>query len=147
MKKIFPTVLFLGLLLWGAHPVQGLCVIEPNASLHSGPGWDHPKTSWALKSYTPLRKLDTWNDWYEVSDLDGDTHWVHSGVVIDHQYCVTIKTEQTFLREGPGHHYPEITMGSKYEVFRYIRRSGKWLQVANIDGEGFWLLQKHAWVQ
>ena len=131
----------------GSSNANALCVVEPETYLHVGPGFEYPKSSWKLNINTPLKKLDSWNDWYKVADVDGDIHWVHTGAVIEGYFCLIVKVKKTVLRTGPGERYEKITDSQKYQVFRFVQKQGKWAQVANEEGEGFWLLTASTWVQ
>ncbi len=142
------TILLIsGLIGVGFSGAWALCVVESNTDLHSGPGPDYPKTSWSLAEYTPLRKLDTWNDWIQVADMDGDEHWVHASAVMSGSYCLAIKVDRTHLYSGPGTEYEMVRVGRKYEVFRFVKRQGKWVQMADETGEGFWVSTHEVWVQ
>ena len=124
-----------------------LCVVLPNTFLRAGAGFEYPKSSWELSLYTPLQKRDTWNAWYEVSDVDGDVHWVHMSAVMEGQYCLTIKIDKTHLRLGPGKEYEILQEAKKYDSFQFLRRQGRWSQVANGEGKEFWVLTAATWVQ
>ncbi len=126
---------------------MALCVVVPGATLHAVPGFDAPKTSWDPPIYTPLRKIDTWNEWFKVADVDGDIHWIHTSAVASGSYCLIIKVDKTPLRDGPDKRYDQVREAKKYEVFRFARRKGKWIQATNEKGEGFWLLAKTTWIQ
>ncbi len=147
MKIFFKTLVYCILgITWATH-AAALCVVVPKTTLHEGPGFDYPQTSWELSVYTPLRKIDTWDTWYKVVDVDGDTHWVHTSAVASGSFCLIIKVDRTPLREGPDTRYDPIREAKKYEVFRFARRKGKWIQAADEDGNGFWLLASATWVQ
>ncbi len=126
---------------------MALCVVVPETDLHMGPGFQYPTSSWKLSVHTPLMKLDSWNDWYKIADVDGDVHWVHASFVIQGYFCSIVKVKSTILRNGPGEQYQKITDSSKYQVFRFVRKQGKWSQVANEDEEGFWIQTAATWTQ
>lgn len=143
-KFLFFFFLFLST-VWGFNAFA-LCVVNQGTTLHSGPGFQYPKTSWDLSTHTPLKKLDVWNDWYKVSDVDGDVHWVHSGATADGYSCLIVKIDKAILRGGPGKRYHEAESVLKYHVFRLSNKKEKWLQV-NYEDEWFWLLDSSVWIQ
>lgn len=144
-KLIFFLFLFLGVLF--RLNALALCVVNQGTTLHSGPGFQYPKTSWDLSIHTPLKKLDVWDDWYKVSDVDGDMHWVHSGAVVEGYSCLIIKVDKAILREGPGKRYREVEVVLKYQVFRFGNKREKWLQVYYNEDEWLWLLDSSVWIQ
>lgn len=145
--KLGVAILFCVLVGFWSSGAMALCVVRPETFLRVGPGFEYPVSSWELDLYTPLEKLETWNNWYEVRDVDGDVHWVHMSEVREGEYCLTVKIDKTHLRRGPAPHYEILKEAKKYDSFRFVRRQGKWSQVANDAGEGFWLLSQAAWVQ
>ncbi|MBF0276548.1 MAG: hypothetical protein HQM13_02095 [SAR324 cluster bacterium] len=147
MKKIFTFVLWVFVGVFTSSSVMALCVNVPETELYMGPGFQYAKSSWKLSVNTPLRKLDSWDDWYKVSDVDGDIHWVHTSSVIQGYFCVIVKVQSTALRNGPGERYEKIMDSEKYEAFRLVKKQGPWSQVANEEEKGFWILSSATWVQ
>ncbi|MGK5092216.1 SH3 domain-containing protein [Deltaproteobacteria bacterium TL4] len=124
-----------------------LCTGVSDAVLRAGAGTQFPQTSWTLKKYTPLQKLDPWDDWYHVADVEGDQHWVHQQDLLENTFCFIIKVEKALLREGPGPQYPYLREAQKYEVFRFSRHQGEWTQGISEKEEYVWVISKDIWVQ
>ena len=139
---------FIGIILWGmlTTTTYALCTVEDKIQLYAGPGTENSKTSWLLHKYTPLRKVDVWNDWYQVEDMDGDKHWVHASGVSDRLYCLAVNVEITRTWRGPGTEYGEIGLVKKHETFLFANRQGQWSQAVQ-EGKSLWILSKEVWVQ
>ena len=134
-------------MLISAQTLFGLCVIKQDSHMYAGPGLSYPKTSWNLRHYTPLRQIDSWENWYKVMDMEGDMHWVHQEAVNHQLYCMSVKVESATLRQGPGVYYPIIGKSEKYKAYRFLNRRDGWSQGISIDGEYIWARSTEVWVQ
>jgi N-acetylmuramoyl-L-alanine amidase len=79
-------------------------------------------------------------EWYEIS-YQGEKGWVASWLVeeVDHQLSnrptITILTEGTNLRAGPGLDYEVVSRGNQGNTYDVIGTEGKWFQIVLNDGE------------
>ena len=61
---------------------QCVAVKGKSANLRSGPGAQHPKVFYGFASkYTPFKRVDRKNSWYQVQDDSGYKFWVHDSTV------------------------------------------------------------------
>ncbi|MBF0239305.1 MAG: hypothetical protein HQM12_16510 [SAR324 cluster bacterium] len=126
---------------------RAACVITEQAMLYAGPGTEYDKTSWSLSRFTPLRVFNTWNDWYQVKDIDGDSHWIHSKNISTQVYCFSLKQDNTPLYDGPGDYYSQQRTGKKYESFYFGKRQGDWTQGTDGSDNAVWVKSDLVWVQ
>lgn len=147
-KSIAPIALLLSLPLFVAAPAQALCVKVPEANLRQGPGTQYDK-SWEVFTYMPFEKIGKQGNWYHVSDMDGDTHWIYSRLVTSGMRCAVVKTDQANVRQGPGTRYPLADLGTvvKYYSFKVIGEKGRWLKVQDDVANTGWIAKSLLWVQ
>lgn len=104
MKK-YPAVLaiFILVLLIPVLSASALCVRVSKANLRKGPGKKY-EAAWQVYMYMPLERIgrSTNKYWYAVRDADGDTFWVHKGLVTDSYRCAVVNVEKANVRKGPG---------------------------------------------
>jgi len=144
-RWIFGLVLLLTL---GSQNLLALCVQVERASLHSGPGEDHPK-SWEAIRYTPLKRLGKQSGWYQVENVDRDKHWIREDLVTTAYPCVVIQHDFANLRSGPGTQYPVkgAGRGVKHLAFRLVKTQADWLQVEDAEGDRVWIHAPLTWGQ
>lgn len=146
MRNIF----ILGLFFLTAFTVHAnaLCVNAPVANLRAGPGTEHEK-SWQVFKYMPIEKLNKKGNWYKVKDVDGDIHWIYSGLVTDRLRCAVVKVDKANIRTGPGAGYKKTALSPaiKYDSFRVLKTKGSWVNVIDEFGEKGWILRELLWIQ
>lgn len=128
---------------------QASCVKGPRANLRKGPGTKYSK-SWEVYKYMPFKILKRKGLWAKVSDVDGETHWIHRKLVTDSYKCAVIKTEKANLRTGPGTRYrKEKTYGTaeKYMSFRLLKTKGNWAKVQDEYGDSMWVHRSLIWIR
>lgn len=138
--------IFVAILVFWSSTSFANCVTSKNAVFHSAPGNPNTAFKWDIPVNTPLRHLDTWKDWYQVQDYDGDVLWLHSSALGNKFFCALIKTE-TEAYDTYGFGNEAIGTLKKYTSFRFIQRKGEWTQGKNEFGELFWVLSNTVWVQ
>jgi SH3-like domain-containing protein len=147
VKQISVSIILGMILVISQTHAHALCVKVTDANLRSGPGTKHEKT-WEVFKYMPFKRLLRRGDWYKVQDVDGDYHWIYRKLVTDAFDCAVVKREKANMRTGPGTQY-RITTDSpmlKYDSFRVLKRSGKWVQVLDEFGDKGWIFRKLLWI-
>ena len=148
MKKLFPAVAAVALLLGFSFSAEALCVSAVKANIRSGPGTQYAKI-WEVYRYMPFRKVgaSTGGDWYAVRDVDGDVNWIHSGLVTTRNRCAVVKRVTVNVRKGPGTRYGRTTWSpaKQYDAFVVLQRKGSWVRVKNEWGEVGWMHKGYLW--
>ena len=126
---------------------EPLCVARSKAILRKGPGVKFPNT-WTVSHNMPLLKVGEKGSWYEVRDLEGQTHWVISSAVTRKVSCAVIKSKTAKLRQGPGTRFPasELASAERYPPFKKLDRDGEWLLLEDDYRGQFWVHEKNVWL-
>ncbi len=98
----------------------------------------------------PLKRKSagTKNGWIQVTDIDGETHWVYSAAVSEELTCVVVKMNYVALRQSPDEAAPltPLKYADKYWPFKkVVRDDDGWYQVEDDFGGRHWIRQSHAW--
>lgn len=147
-KTLTTLVLALSTALLASSAAHALCVKVPEAHLRQGPG-THYKKSWTVFAYMPFKMLGRKGNWYRVSDVDGDKHWIHKKLVTDRVHCAVTRHDGTNVRRGPGTRYPLAGLGrlDKYYSFKVVGEKGRWLKVRDDMANTGWIAKSLLWVQ
>ncbi len=151
MKKcpILFVVLILGFFI-PALSVHALCVKVSKANLRTGPGKSH-KVSWQVYMYMPLEKVghSTDKNWYAVRDVDGDTCWIHKGLVTSRYRCAVVNVEKANVRKGPGTGYTKVqdSPARRYYSYKVISKKRNWIRVRDEWGATGWIRKDLLWIR
>ena len=148
-NRIFFLIIFLVVLI-PALSVQALCIKVSKANLRAGPGKNY-RTVWQVYMYMPLEKVGqaTNKNWYAVRDADGDTYWVHKGLVTNAYRCAIVNAEKVNVRKGPGTNYGKVedSPAQRYYSYRVISQKGKWTRVRDEWGSTGWIMNDLLWIR
>jgi len=146
MKKSVPTLAILTLLLAGS--ATAACVKVPQANLRKSPGTQYEK-SWEVYKYMPLKPLGQNGDWYQVEDIDGDTHWILSRLLTTEIKCAASKVDKLNVRSGPGteHARTPLSQVDKYYSSKGISEQGEWVEVEDEVKNQGWVSKSLIWQQ
>jgi SH3-like domain-containing protein len=146
-KTAAPIVLFCAALTLPG-TAFALCIKAPEANLRQGPSTRYEK-SWEVFKYMPLRKIGQRGKWYQVKDVDGDTHWVYNRLVTGSMRCAVVKVDKANMRNGPGTKYAKSPLSpvEKYYAFKVTGSKGRWVKVEDeMHNEG-WVAKWLLWIQ
>lgn len=147
MTQAFRFLCLIGLLaLAPLGEAQALCVTSAEANLRAGPGTQHA-INWKVYIYMPLRKIGQRGNWYRVTDVDGEKHWVHRKLVSAKLRCGVVKRKQANVRKGPGTGHPKFDWSpvEKYYSFRVLSQRGRWAKIRDRDGDTGWIAKSLIW--
>jgi len=144
MKTPVKTLAILAFLLAGS--ASAACVKVPEANLRKGPGTEHEK-SWQVFKYMPLKPIGQNGDWYQVEDVDGDTHWVLSRLLTNSFKCATVKVDRANVRRGPGvkHAKSPLVQVDKYYAFKVLSEKDDWVEVEDEMSNRGWVSKSLIW--
>ncbi len=142
----FYTCLLIMVFFSGTHLAHGLCVSSPSANLRAGAS-SKSKVTWRVGQYMPLREKSKKGGWYQVEDLEGQTHWVHRSVVTSDIDCLVVKAANANLRTGPGTEFSEaeFAVADRYMPYQKLERDGAWLKIRDDYGGVYWVHEKLIW--
>ena len=116
------------------------------ARLRAGPSAKQ-RVTWTVGQYMPLKEIGKKGMWYQVQDLDGQTHWISKSLVTAKFQCVAVKSKIANLRKGPGKKFPatELATADRYTPFRQVQREGEWLLVQDEYKGTYWVADAQMW--
>lgn len=121
---------------------------EEKANLRLGPG-THFSKSWEVFKYMPLHPIEEKKGWIKTKDVDGEVHWVFSGLTTKKYRCAVVKVSKANLRVGPGVQFKvveELSPISKYSCFQVILEEKGWVKVKDIYNDTYWISKKLVWI-
>lgn len=100
-----------------------------------------------VDKFTPLKILETKQDWFKVSDKMDATAWVHHSVLSKKINCVQALNQgatrvSKAITSIPLEKKPEVYVN---ETFKIIMNSESSLKVEDIHGHKFWLDSYSVW--
>ncbi len=143
MKK---NLIVFSLLVIFSSIAEALCVSAGKAVLRAGPGTQYRET-WTVGKFMPLKFKSQKGSWYEVSDLDGKSHWVFAGAVTEDFSCVAVKVPYVLLRQGPGENSlpASFKIADKYFPYKKLRREDEWIELEDDFGGQYWVKDTFVW--
>jgi len=147
MRVIAPAALCFAALMTTTE-ADAWCVTVPEANLRKGPGTNYEK-SWEVYKYMPFQKIGQKGDWYQVRDLDGDEHWIHSTLVTNKMRCAAVKVDSANARRGPGTKHETLfaTPMAKYYSLKVLEIRGDWVRVEDAESNKGWVYRPLVWIQ
>lgn len=146
-KRIIAIIGILTLFTVTSHSFA-LCVNVSDANLRSGPGTKYDKT-WEVFKYMPFKRISKKGNWYKVSDVDSDTHWIYRKLVTTSFKCAVVKVDKANIRSGPGMNYSQnaLSPALKYDSFKVIKIKSQWVNVVDEFGDTGWIFRNLLWIQ
>jgi len=146
-KTVTPLALLCAALLLPG-TASALCVKVPEANLRQGPGIQHEK-SWEVFQYMPFKTIGQQDKWYQVEDVDGDSHWIYSRLVTDAMQCAVVNVDKANVRKGPGTNFAKSPLSpvDKYYSFKIIESKGDWVKVRDEVFNDGWVAKSLLWTQ
>ena len=125
------------------------CISAKKANLRTEPT-TKSSISWKVFQNMPLRKIKTEENWVQVKDVDGQSHWIFHRLLTKDYTCAVIKVPKAHLRSGPGTQYqkiPGIAVAEKYTAFKFLLAKNGWAKLEDEYGQRLWVARKLIWVQ
>ena len=85
--------------------------------------------------------------WIEVSDVDGQKHWVSSHDVSTRLTCLVVSSKRARLRSGPGSKFETAPAGiaDRYTPFVDLGGEDGWTMVEDEMGQRSWINLDQTW--
>ena len=141
LKIICLTVIFCSFAIPAL--AERLAVKVKKANIRSGPGSKY-EVIWQVGLYYPLQILKKQGQWYNFSDFEGDTGWIHEKLVGKIRTVITSK-DKCNVRSGPGVKNRVVFIADKGVALKVIGSNGKWLHIQHPDGERGWIHKSLVW--
>jgi SH3-like domain-containing protein len=114
-----------------------------NVNMRSGPGTNFP-VQWTLTKGYPLQVKERRNNWFHVKDFEGDSGWVSLSVT-SRQPHIIVKSKIANLRAGPSTRHKLVTRAEYSDLFRTVKRQGRWFMVKLSNGRKAWVSSSLVW--
>lgn len=148
MKKHFIKSFVLGLfsafLFSSAYAADYLTVTADNANIKTGPDKKHPTSMELFQGY-PLKVLSKEGEWYKVTDFEGDTGYIHQGIVKKCDTVIVISEKSVNLRAEPSQTAPVVADVERGVVMTKLATKDKWTQVRHSGGTTGWIFNTLLW--
>lgn len=122
---------------------ERLAISVDVANVRSGPGTDH-KILWRMERYTPIKPLDTYEEWIFFEDFEKTRGWMHKDLV-DDTYTVITSVDRVNIRSSPGTEHDVIFRAESGVPFKALERRGEWIRIEHADGDVGWIHQSLVW--
>ena len=121
-----------------------LSVTTDNANVRTGPGTNYPVAMELFQGY-PLKVLKKQGDWYQISDYENDTGWIHDSIVKGKDTVIVDAKQSLNMRSGPSEKNPVIADVERGVVLKKISTEGSWTKVQHSSGTVGWIYTPLLW--
>jgi SH3-like domain-containing protein len=148
MKIQFKKSVFLGLLgtlfFSSVYAAEYLTVTADNTNIKTGPGKNHPTSMELFQGY-PLKVIKKDGEWYQVTDFEGDTGFVHQGSVKKCDTVIVISEKSVNMRAEPATTAAVVADVERGVVMTKVATKEKWTQVRHSNGTTGWIFNTLIW--
>lgn len=148
MKRPLPTILMAGfvslVLATSANAADYLTVTSDKANVRTGAGTNYPSSMELFQGY-PLKVLNKTGDWYQVTDYENDSGWIHKSVVKKGDSAIVNSNTSVNMRREPSTDSPVVADVEKGVVVTVLATKGKWTQVRHGSGTTGWIFASLLW--
>ena len=144
LRKSFVLAVFSTFLCSSVSAADFLSVTSDNASIKTGPGKNHPTSMELFQGY-PLKVIKKDGEWYQVTDFEGDTGFVHQGVVKKCDTVIVISEKSVNMRAEPSQTAAVVADVERGVVLTKIGSKEKWTQVRHTGGTSGWIFSSLLW--
>lgn len=148
MKKLSKLIFVLGCTCLFASPsvfaADYLSITTDNANVRTGPGTNHPASMELFQGY-PLKVTKQEGEWYQVTDFENDTGWVHTSIVKKADTVIVNAQNSINMRSGPSTNDSIIADVERGVVLTRISQEGKWTKVRHSGGTTGWIYSSLLW--
>lgn len=110
-----------------------LSITTDNANVRTGPGTNFPASMELFQGY-PLKVTEKKGDWYQVTDFENDTGWVHDSIVKKAETVIVNAKESINMRSGPSTKDPVVADVERGVVLTKLSEEGQWTKVRHSSG-------------
>ncbi len=126
------------------HAADYLTVTSDNANVKTGPGKNHPTSMELFQGY-PLKVIKKDGEWYQVTDFEGDTGFVHQGIVKKGDTVIVISDKSVNMRSAPATTGAVVADVERGVVLTKLATKEKWVQVRHSNGTTGWIFSTLLW--
>ena len=121
-----------------------LSVTVDNANIRSGPGANYPTAMELFLGY-PLKVVKKEGEWYQVTDFENDTGWVHKSIVRPCNTVIVNSKSSINMRSGPSTKEANVADVERGVVLTKLSQKGQWVEVKHSSGTTGWVFSSLVW--
>jgi SH3-like domain-containing protein len=148
MKKFFNALLIAGccscFLPAQIQANQYLSVTTDKANVRTGPGTNYPASMELFTGY-PLKVEKQQGEWYQVTDFDKDSGWIHQSIVKAGDTVIVNAQKSVNMRSEPSTKASIVADVERGVVLTRLSTQGKWTQVKHSSGTTGWIYSPLLW--
>ncbi|MEM9693328.1 MAG: SH3 domain-containing protein [Myxococcota bacterium] len=122
---------------------QTLAVKVPKANFRAGPSRKHDVLFTATR-YFPVHVVKKKGDWALVRDFEKEEAWISSKLLAP-THTVVVEVKKGNVRDKPSTKGEVVDKVEYGEVFRVVKRKGRWLQIATPKSTLGWVRNDLTW--
>lgn len=119
-------------------------VTADNTNIKTGPGKNHPTSMELFQGY-PLKVIKKDAEWYQVTDFEGDTGFVHQSSVKKADTVIVISEKSVNMRSEPATTAAVVADVERGVVLTKLSTKEKWTQVRHSNGTTGWIFSSLLW--
>jgi SH3-like domain-containing protein len=136
---------FFGLFLsTSASAAEYLTVTTDNANVRTGAGTNYPSSMELFQGY-PLKVVNKVGEWYQISDYENDSGWIHKSIVKKCDTVIVNSDKSVNMRNEPSTESPVVADVERGVVMTVLATKGKWTQVRHGSGTTGWIYNPLLW--
>lgn len=148
MKNKFIKSAVLGLvgtfIFSSVYAAEFLTVTADKTPIKTGPGKNNPTSMELFQGY-PLKVIKKDGEWYQVTDFEGDTGFVHQGGVKKCDTVIVISDKSVNMRSEPATTAAVVADVERGVVMTKLATKDKWTQVRHSSGTTGWIFSNLVW--
>jgi uncharacterized protein YgiM (DUF1202 family) len=148
MKLQFKRLLLVGFfslfLSTSASAAEYLTVTTDNANVRTGAGTNYPTSMELFQGY-PLKVVNKVGEWYQVSDYENDSGWIHKSIVKKCDTVIVSAATSVNMRSEPSTESHVVADVERGVVMTVLATKGKWTQVRHGSGTAGWIYSPLLW--
>lgn len=121
-----------------------LTVTTDKATIKTGPGKNNPTSMELFQGY-PLKVIKKDGEWYQVTDFEGDTGFIHQGNVKKGDTVIVTSEKSVNMRAEPDTKAAVVADVERGVVLVKLATKGKWTQVRHNSGTTGWIFNTLIW--
>lgn len=148
MKLQFQKLLLVGFfslfLSTSASAAEYLTVTTDNANVRTGAGTNYPSSMELFQGY-PLKVVNKVGEWYQISDYENDSGWIHKSIVKKCDTVIVSAATSVNMRSEPSTESPVVADVERGVVMTVLSTKAKWTQVRHGSGTTGWIYSPLLW--
>lgn len=144
IRKYLVVGLFGLVLSTSASAADYLTVTTDNANVRTGAGTNYPSSMELFTGY-PLKVLNKVGEWYQVTDFENDSGWIHQSIVKKRNTVIVNAQKSVNMRSEPSTDSSVVADVERGVVMTVLATKGKWTQVRHSSGTTGWVFNSLIW--